>query len=342
MGPCYDRVPRLSRRLARPCFRAETQSHGRASKRRSLNRGTLLTLFMIQNLQPRKPFFVGIDSDGAAFDTMDVKQNLCFTPNTIRSWGLQAVADLAREVATFVNLHSRWRGTNRFPALVMVLDLLADRPEALARGYTPPSIQPLRDWLAREKAPSNRTLADEVRRTGDAVFARTLAWSQAINADVAKTIQNALPFANAAACIEKLHQRADVAVVSAASTEALHREWSRHGIDRYVRLICGQEHGSKKDLLQHAVGLYGAGNVLMIGDAPADLGAASDAGAMFFPINPGREAASWRVMSDEGIARLAAGTFGGPYQDQLVEQFLSLLPTTPPWATSAQTHMDRH
>ena len=294
---------------------------------------------MIQNLQPHKPFFVGIDSDGAAFDTMDVKQNLCFTPNTIRFWGLEAVEDLAREVASFVNLHSRWRGTNRFPALVLVLELLAKRPEALAR-YAPPPIQPLRDWLEHEKAPSNRTLADEVQRTGDAVLARTLAWSQAINADVAKTVQNALPFTHAAACIEKLHELADVAVMSASTTESLQREWSRHGMDRHVQLICGQEHGTKKDLLQHAAGLYGADNVLMIGDAPADLSAARKVGAMFFPINPGHEGASWLLLAEEGIARLQAGTFGGAYQDRLVERFLSRLPTTPPWESSVPTHVD--
>jgi len=35
-------------------------------------------------LEPRYDFFVGIDSDGCAFDTMEIKHKECFTPNTIK------------------------------------------------------------------------------------------------------------------------------------------------------------------------------------------------------------------------------------------------------------------
>jgi hypothetical protein len=35
----------------------------------------------------------------------------------------------AREACEFVNLYSKWRGINRWPALVMVFDLLRERPE---------------------------------------------------------------------------------------------------------------------------------------------------------------------------------------------------------------------
>ena len=62
---------------------------------------------------------VGIDSDGCAFDTMEIKHKECFIPNIIKHWKLQPVSKYARQAGEFVNLYSQWRGINRFPALVM-------------------------------------------------------------------------------------------------------------------------------------------------------------------------------------------------------------------------------
>ena len=64
---------------------------------------------------------------------MEIKHKECFTPNIIKHWDLQAVSKYAREASEFVNLYSKWRGINRWPALVMVFDLLRERPEVQAR-----------------------------------------------------------------------------------------------------------------------------------------------------------------------------------------------------------------
>ena len=56
-------------------------------------------------IQPTKEFLVGIDSDGCAFDTMELKHKECFIPNTIKYYNLQAISKYAREAAEFVNLY---------------------------------------------------------------------------------------------------------------------------------------------------------------------------------------------------------------------------------------------
>ena len=71
---------------------------------------------------PKHDYLVGIDSDGCAFDTMELKHKECFIPNIINYWGLQGVSKYAREAAEFVNLYSKSRGINRFPALVEALE----------------------------------------------------------------------------------------------------------------------------------------------------------------------------------------------------------------------------
>ena len=48
----------------------------------------------LKNLQPRKEFFVGIDSDGCAFPTMELKHKECFIPNIINFMELQGVRSM--------------------------------------------------------------------------------------------------------------------------------------------------------------------------------------------------------------------------------------------------------
>src|SRR4030042_5906870 len=93
-------------------------------------------------------FLVGIDSDGCAFDTMEVKHKECFIPNIVNYMELQGVSKYAREAAEFVNLYSKSRGTNRFPALVEQLDWLRRRPEVKARGVKVAEAKGVRDWMA--------------------------------------------------------------------------------------------------------------------------------------------------------------------------------------------------
>jgi hypothetical protein len=38
-----------------------------------------------------KPYFVGIDSDGTAFDSMEIKHRKVFQPVALNIWGLQSL-----------------------------------------------------------------------------------------------------------------------------------------------------------------------------------------------------------------------------------------------------------
>ena len=127
---------------------------------------------------PKHDFLVGIDSDGCAFDTMELKHKECFIPNIINYWGLQGVSKYAREAAEFVNLYSKSRGINRFPALVEVLGWINKRPEVKARGVNVEIPQSLLDWMKRETKLGNPALEKEVQRTGDPHLKLTLDWSQ--------------------------------------------------------------------------------------------------------------------------------------------------------------------
>lgn len=279
---------------------------------------------------PQHDYLVGIDSDGCAFDTMELKHKECFIPNIIKYLGLQGVSKYAREAAEFVNLYSKSRGINRFPALVETLEWLQRRPEVKARGVAIRVPASLREWIARETKLGNPALKKAVEQNGDEELRRILEWSEAVNRAVAEMVHGVPPFPYVRESIQRLQGRADVMVVSATPHEALQREWEEHDLARYVIAICGQEQGTKTEHLQVAA-KYPAGHALMIGDAPGDHKAARANGALFFPINPGAEEASWKRFYEEGIERFLSGRFDEAYQRALLDQFERCLPEKPPW-----------
>ncbi len=285
---------------------------------------------VMYQIQPRHEFFVGIDSDGCAFDTMELKHKECFIPQTINHYNLQGVSKYAREAAEFVNLYSKSRGINRFPALIETLEWLRKRPEVKARNRKIEIPQSLRDWIAAETKLGNPTLEAKVNETGDPDLRRALEWSKAVNATIMATVRDVPPFPYVLESLEQLAGAADMLVVSATPNEALKAEWEEHGIARYVSAICGQESGSKKETLANA-SKYAQGRSLMIGDAPGDFEAAEANDCLFFPINPGREEASWKRLLEEGIGMFLRGQFGGSYQQQLLDEFDTYLPQRPPW-----------
>ena len=201
---------------------------------------------------PKHEFLVGIDSDGCAFDTMELKHKECFIPNIINYWNLQGISKYAREAAEFVNLYSRSRGINRFPALIEALDWLRRRPEVLARGVTIPNPKGLSAWIAKETKLGNPALKAAVEASGDPDLKQTLEWSVAVNDSIEKMVRGVPPFPGVRESLVKLSGKADVLVVSATPQEALQREWQEHDLTQFVAAIGGQEAGTKKELLRAA------------------------------------------------------------------------------------------
>ncbi|SVD22551.1 uncharacterized protein METZ01_LOCUS375405, partial [marine metagenome] len=219
----------------------------------------------------------------------------------------------------------------RFHAIIRALELMRNRLETQARNVAVPAFPALEEWMAREGKLGNATLYAEVDGGNEALIP-IREWSDAVNTQVEDIAHGVPPFPLVRECLEIMNARADCMIISQTPVEALEREWSEHGIDHHVRLIAGQELGTKKEHLEFATsGKYSPGNVLMIGDAPGDHKAAIANGVLFFPVNPGEEEASWRCLQDEALNRFFNGTYPGEYQKQLLDKFDTCLPEVPPW-----------
>jgi phosphoglycolate phosphatase-like HAD superfamily hydrolase len=289
----------------------------------------------LRDFKPSKEFFVGIDSDGCVFNSMEVKHNDSFSVNLIKYFGLQSLSRQAHEAWDFVNLYSQTRGVNRFKAVVMVIDHMREMPRVKKAGAKLPELTYLRQWIKSETQLGNPRLKEKVAAASGpekAELEQVLEWSKAVNKTVLEIVHNLPPFPKVRECLARLRERADILVVSATPQEALDREWEQHGIDKYVAFIAGQEMGSKTEHLSLAAkGKYPSENILMVGDAPGDFKAARDVSALFYPVNPGDEEASWERFHDEAIDRFFAKQFGGTYESKLLSEFDRLLPRDPPW-----------
>jgi phosphoglycolate phosphatase-like HAD superfamily hydrolase len=290
------------------------------------------TLDDLSHLPKRHDTFVGIDSDGCVFDTMSAKQKMHFHPLIIRYWGLETCEKELRACAEFVNLHSRFRGINRFPALLHVFELFHDYPGVKESGVALPKLGALRAYVHSGLPLGNPSLKTESERTQDPELLRLYDWSLAINVEVDRNMRPVPPYVWAKRALELIRANSDAIVVSQTPEEALLKEWNLHQLRGYVELIAGQELGTKVDHIRIATdGKYAADNVLMIGDAQGDQAAAKKNHVRFYPILPGREEESWERFCKEAYAKFLDGSFAGAYEQALAETFNNLLPEIPPW-----------
>jgi len=287
---------------------------------------------VLKDLRPSHDYFIGIDSDGCVFDTMEVKHKEFFVPNFIRHFDLFTVSGPARETWEFVNLYSVTRGINRFPALLRVLDMLEKRKDVIEKAVSIPQLPSLKQWIGQESRLSNQVLRSYFETHRNIDLEQVLEWSEAVNDDINRWLKNMPPFRHARMVIERTRSFADTIVVSQTPYEALEREWKEHDLKKFVNAIAGQESGTKSQHIAYAAkGKYPDNKILMIGDAPGDLKAAEDNEVLFFPVIPGIEDLSWKNLLNEGLERFMSGNFTGEYQAFLITEFRKHLPEKAPW-----------
>jgi phosphoglycolate phosphatase-like HAD superfamily hydrolase len=286
----------------------------------------------LRKLKPSHEFFIGIDSDGCVFDSMEVKQKEFFIPNALKYFDLYGISKLLRETWEFVNLYSIYRGGNRFTSIIKVFELLAERKEVIESSCKLPDFTSLKEWINIETKLGNANLRRYFESNFNPDLGKVLSWTDAVNKEITDWLRNVPPFPHAVSALKKISDFADVVVVSQTPLEALEREWKEHDLLKYVNIIAGQEHGTKTEHLALAAkGKYSDNKILMIGDAKGDLDAAKNNGILFYPIIPGKENLSWERFTTVGMGMFTGGRFAGNYEDELLNEFRKSLPDTPPW-----------
>jgi phosphoglycolate phosphatase-like HAD superfamily hydrolase len=283
-------------------------------------------------------YFIGVDSDGTVFDTMEIKHKRVFQPLAVEMWGLQSVESEYNEIAEFINLYSVHRGLNRFQSLIMAFERIAEKSEAAARALDgmaalrefvlsgcPLSVASMRDYNAEKKHP----FLDQV-----------LAWSQRsddLYTEIMEKEGNP-PYPRVRETLERAKEKADIMVISSSSKDTLNSDWGDNDLLGLTTRVMGQETGNKKAQIKATLSpAHSPDRSLMLGDAPGDLEAARANQILFFPILPGAEAASWERLESEALDRFFAGTYAGAYEEELLAEFNTVLQPDAPWPGTSES-----
>ena len=272
----------------------------------------------------QKAFFVGIDSDGTAFDSMKIKHTFSFVPAAIEVFGLEACGEAFCEIEERINLYSLTRGINRFPGLLMTFE------ELIAAGYWAEDqltgLEDLKAYIESGYPLSNAGLKDWLAENPSAFGQKVLRWSELGDIYFEKLTKDIEPYDGVARAIEHMRSDADIMVVSAASSKGLEKDWGRAGLAGKVNFIAGQEFGKKAEQLLYAKEKGFAGEqMLMVGDAPGDYEAAKKAGVWFYPMIPGRETECWEKLSDKYFDLFVNGQYDKDVEAALYDEFIGFL-----------------
>lgn len=289
---------------------------------------------ILLDFKPKHDLLVCIDSDGTAFDNMELKHKECFCPAAVNVWKLQSVSKYFREVWDFYNLYAKTRGINRFPGIVKCLEENAKRPEVQERGYVLPDLTELKKWTETTPVLGCGALEEYVAQTGttDECIHTAIKWSHEVDENVKRIVHDLPPLPYVRETLEKISEFADIVIVSAATHDALEREWIANDLMKYVTVCAGQELGSKAVCIEKSMrGKYEKNHVLMIGDAPGDYDAAKKNDVLYLPIIPGKETYSWKKALNEGVEQFHQLKYEGDYMNSLVDEFFDSLKDVPPW-----------
>ncbi len=294
-----------------------------------------MNLNELKGHKPTNEYFVGIDSDGTVFNSMELKHKDCFIGSLIRIFDLAPIAHEIHIVWNYVNIFSINRGINRFKALLLTFNYLREMNVVKTSNIEIPNLKILKKWIDKTEQLSNDSLMKfsmEVTSYERIELETVIEWSKDVNRMVQITAINLPPMEGALEAMSLLKDNVDLVVISNTPLKTLHREWLENNIFNNILYIAGQETGTKTQMLKAvAENKYDPNKILIIGDAPGDLKAAQNINALFFPILPLKEELSWSEFNTFGYNHFINNSYQGEYQKRQIQKFQSILDLTPPW-----------
>ena len=293
------------------------------------------TIDDFKNLRPKKDFFVGLDSDGTVFDSMELKHKDCFIGSLIRNFELAPIAHEVHFVWNYVNLFSQTRGQNRFKALINTFKCLNKIKKVQNFGILFPDLHFLNEWIIKSKSLSNESLlgmSQTIKFEDKKALETIIKWSEEVNEAVKSTVFNLPPMKGAIEAIKIMNPFVDIAVISNTPLEALYRDWAENKILSKVIIVGGQETGTKKEMLKCIINKkYDQDKILIIGDSPGDLTAAKSIKAQFFPIIPKKEELSWELFNQSYFKYFFEKKYFGNQERDQINKFNLALNSKPVW-----------
>lgn len=272
---------------------------------------------ILDDFNKNKELLVCIDSDGCAIDTMDIKHIKCFGPCMVTEWNLEEWQESILKSWNDVNLYTLTRGINRFKGLAVALVEINEKYTKIE------GLDAFVKWTEETNELSNESLIKELEKTDNICIKIALEWSKAVNASIDELSDDEkVPFAGVKEALAEISKYADVAIVSSANRKAVLDEWEKSELLQYVDIVLTQDIGVKSYCIEKLLEKgYNKKDVLMVGDALGDLGAAQKNDVFFYPIMATKEQFSWNRFTNEVIAHFVDGKYTREYEANFIDEF---------------------
>ena len=253
-------------------------------------------------------YLIGVDSGGTAFNSMNLKHLNAFIPAALEIWPMRAqVARRFEEIETAINLYSSVRGVNRFPGLLEAFDLLE---AACPMDPDVPEHADLRAFVTHSDQYSPSALRDWMKAHPSGELEMVMAWSDRADELFDKACRGIVPYPGVREGLEQASKAAAIAVISSATRENVNREWVGSGLTSLVDIFMSEDDGNKtSQLLRARAKCYGDVQMLLLADTESDCIEAHQAGALFYPILPGDEEASWVEFRETVLPLFLTGNY---------------------------------
>lgn len=271
----------------------------------------------LENYVKKHDYLICVDSDGCAMDTMNIKHFRCFGPCMVEEWGLEKWNDAILNRWNEINLFTMTRGINRFKGLAMALREINNQYTSIE------DIETLEHFVETSKELSNGAITRYLEENTSVALEKALSWSKKVNASIDElSFEEKKPYVGVLEGLSFAHELADIAIVSSANYEAVIDEWDYYKLLDHVDIVMAQNVGSKAfciaELLKKG---YDVDKVLMTGDAPGDLDAATKNGVFYFPILVNKEKESWVEFKETAVNNLIQNMYAGEYQEKKIAEF---------------------
>lgn len=270
----------------------------------------------------KREFLLCTDICGSALDTLRSRQEQAYCPALVEVFELEEHAQEARRAWMSVALESRLRGGNRFRLLSQACVRIAQQGAAVPGAGRHSAL-----GGERQRADARRACGPREARRGPRPGAGRWPGSREVNRRLTAMPKECAPFAAVEGCLAAVRAVADVVAMGTGTPAAVRGEWTRGGLSGYTDAVFAAPQDGKAEAL---IPVFGAGylpsHMLVVGDTLGDAALAAQAGALFFPILPGREEACWQRLAEEGFPKFLHGSFAGAYEDTLRKAQRSLLP----------------
>jgi hypothetical protein len=240
-----------------------------------------------------KQVLVVVESEGSVFDTLRSRHEHAYLPAFagLFSWG--ADIRVCSEIWRAVALSSRMRGENPLFVLSSALRLLNSYSPSILRSAV---IKVLESstikggekalFSLNEKSNAERLVIDWLAMAEGLMEDMGNPAHFAIAEDFLKNVKHMAPNAN-------------VLVYSTLPEANALNEWEMAGLGDCFLRIAGAERGDLSEYMRVALAAgFDTMPILMIGSTRYSWLAAQSAGARFFPIMPGREEESWKILAE--------------------------------------------